>query len=174
MVQAIVYISNTGSTGLYARMLGRETGLPVLKLQEAKAALERGAEVIHLGWIMANGIQGYADAAKRFRVRMVCAVGISRTGSCLAEIRERNAIPPTVALFTLQGGFCPQKLHGIQRLLMRMMAFTVKKQLAGKPDRSPDEDDLLELMTNGGSRVSLKNLEQPLIWCRCESAGRVM
>ncbi|MGN1250815.1 MAG: hypothetical protein ACI4XW_12145 [Candidatus Spyradocola sp.] len=166
MIQAIVYTSNTGSTALYARMLARETGLPALERREASAALARGAEVICLGWIMANGVQGYAEAAQRYRVRMVCAVGIGRTGSCVAEIREKNRIPADVALFTLQGGFHPQKLRGVQRLLMRLMAYTVKKNLAGKPDRTPDEHDLLDLMTNGGSRVSQQNLAQPLEWCR--------
>ena len=166
MTKAIVYTSNTGNTERYAKILGYELNLPVLSLTKAKESLEKGAEIIYLGWVMANGIKEYQNAAKRYNIRMVCAVGIGKTGSNVTEIREKNKIPASVELFTLQGGFYIQKLHGVYKLLMRMMAFTVVKDLADKTDRTPTEDDLLDLMTNGGSRVSKENLEKPIKWYR--------
>ena len=47
---------------------------------------------------------------------------------------------------------------------MRMMASGMGKTLAEKTDRTPAEDDLLDLLTNGGSRVSLNNLKAPIEW----------
>lgn len=166
MIEAIVYTSNTGNTERYAKILGHETELPILSLAEAKGALTIGTEIIYLGWVMANGIQGYPDAARHFRIRMVCAVGIGETGSQVTEIRKKNNVPASVELYTLQGGFYLQKLHGVQKLMMRMMVNTVQRTFGEKAVRTPAEEDLLDLMTYGGSRVSLENLMLPLEWCR--------
>ena len=38
------------------------------------------------------------------------------------------------------------------------------KELAEKTNRTPKEDDMLDLMMNGGSRVSLENLDGPIQW----------
>ena len=67
-------------------------------------------------------------------------------------------------LFTLQGGFDLKKLRGIYRLMMLVMSKTVVKKLAAKPDRTPDEEDMLDLFQNGGNRVSLENLRPVLAW----------
>ena len=77
-MNAIIYTTNTGSTESYAKLLAQKTGLPVYSLAEAKKRVFAGAEVIYLGWIMAGSVKGYAEAAKRYRVRAVCGVGIVR------------------------------------------------------------------------------------------------
>lgn len=174
MIQAIVYTSNTGTTKQYAGLLGQATGLPVHSLEDGKKALSSGAEIIYLGWIMAGGIQGYKDAAKRYRIPMVCAVGMETAGSErreLRELREKNGIPAEVALFALQGGYLPHRLWGVQRLLMRMITGSMGKKLVGKADRTPEEDDLLELMQHGGSRVCPENLKAPHEWYRHYAGG---
>ena len=170
MVQAIVYTSNTGSTGQYARLLGQETGLPVCSLEEAKKALKSGTQILYLGWVMAGGIQGYADAARLYRIPMVCAVGMEPAGK-ERELRENNSIPKDTALYALQGGYSPDRLRGIQKLMMRMITGSMAKKLAAKADRTPEEDNLLDLMQRGGSRVSLENLAEPLRWCRENLGG---
>ena len=38
------------------------------------------------------------------------------------------------------------------------------KKLSEKTDRTPDDDDMLDLNLNGGSRVSLENLAPVLDW----------
>ena len=77
-MNAIIYTTNTGSTERYAELLARKTGLPAYSLAEAKKRVFAGAEVIYLGWIMAGSVKGYAEAAKRYRVRTVCGVGMGR------------------------------------------------------------------------------------------------
>ncbi|MGN0773958.1 MAG: flavodoxin domain-containing protein [Candidatus Ventricola sp.] len=170
MIQAIVYTSNTGSTEQYARLLGQETGLPVCSLTEAKKTLKSGAQILYLGWIMASSIQGYADAARLYRMPMVCAVGMEPAGK-EQELREKNGVPGDVALYPLQGGYSPDRLRGLQKLMMRMITSSTAKTLAAKADRTPEEDDLLDLMQHGGSRVSLEKLAAPIRWCRENLGG---
>lgn len=75
-MNAIVYTSNTGSAERYAKLLAHETALPAYSLAEAEGALAAGAEIIYLGWVMASTVKGYAAAARRYRVRAVCGVGM--------------------------------------------------------------------------------------------------
>ena len=164
MIQAIVYTSETGTTAQYAHMLAEPTGLPVYALKEASSALAANTEIAYLGWVMASGVKGFADAAKRYRVRMVCAVGMAATGTQTDEVRKASAIPADTALFTLQGGFYLEKLRGMYRLMMRLMRKALIKQLSEKPNRTPADEDMIALLEHGGNRVSEANLAQPLAW----------
>ena len=101
-MKAIIYTSNTGSTAEYAQLLGKELNLPVHSLQQAKNKVLSGSEIIYLGWIMAGGIKGYKEAAKLYKVRAVCGIGMGQTGTQLKEVRDKNAIPQRIPLFTLQ------------------------------------------------------------------------
>ena len=166
MLQAIVYTSNTGTTAQYAQLLGQELGLPVCSLKEAQTRVPAGAPVLYLGWLMAGGIQGYKNARRRYQLRAVCAVGMGPTGSQLEEVRQKNALPTELPLFTLQGGFELKKLRGVYRMMMEVMARTAGKGLADKKDRTPMEDTMLDMLLNGGSRVSPDNLSQVLAWYR--------
>ena len=163
-MNAIIYTTNTGSTERYARLLAQKTGLPVYSLAEAKKRVFAGAEVIYLGWIMAGSVKGYAEAAKRYRVRAVCGVGMGQTGTQADSVRKKSAISADIPLFTLQGNFDVKKLHGVYRLMMEIMVKTAGKGLAKKKDRTPDEDDMLDMMLHGGERVKEENLGAVLDW----------
>ena len=88
----------------------------------------------------------------------------------VADYKKANNLPEGLPLFTLQGGFDLKKLRGVYRLMMLVMSKTVAKKLAAKSERTPDEEDTLELFQNGGSRVSLENLKPVLEWYRGVSA----
>ena len=163
-MKAIIYTSNTGSTAEYAQLLGKELNLPVHSLQQAKNKVLSGSEIIYLGWIMAGGIKGYKEAAKLYKVRAVCGVGMGQAGTQLKEVRDKNAIPQRIPLFTLQGNFDVKKLHGVYRFMMNVMVKIAGKGLANKIDRTPEEDDMLDMMVNGGKRVSLQNLNAVTEW----------
>ena len=169
---AIVYTSNTGFTAQYASLLGGETGLPVYSLEEAVKSLTQNSPILYLGWLTAGKVQGYAKAAKRYHICAVCGVGMGATGSQLSDVRKTNALPEKLPVFTMQGGFDLTKLHGVYRLMMTVMKKTVGKGLSEKPNRTPDEDAMLELLLRGGSCVSRENLTDLLAWykeCRNES-----
>lgn len=165
-MDAIVYTSEAGHTERYARMLGEETGLPVFSLEQAGKAVRPGAEIIYLGWLMAGDVKGCKKALGRYAVRAVCGVGMSGAQIQAESARKRLKIPDSVPVFILQGGYDINKLTGIYRIMMRTMEKTAGKALAKKENRTPDEDDMLKLMRNGGDRVSRENLAPVLDWLR--------
>ena len=170
-MNAIVYTTNTGSTKRYAELLARETGLPAYSMAEAERSVPTGAEIIYLGWIMAGSVKGYA-AAKRWSVRAVCAVGMGQTGTQTDSVRKKSAIPASIPVFTLQGNFDVKKLRGVYRLMMELMVKTAGKSLAAKPGRTPEEDDMLDMMLHGGQRVSIENLRAVLDWYGAQKERR--
>ena len=166
---AIVYTSNTGFTAQYASLLGGETGLPVYSLEDASKSLPQSSPIVYLGWLTAGKVQGYDKAVTKFNLQALCAVGMAKCGSQMEDVRKSNNLPQGLPLFTLQGGFDLKKLRGIYKLMMLVMSKTVAKKLAAKPDRTPDEEDMLDLFQNGGNRVSLENLRPVLAWYEGES-----
>lgn len=163
-MKAIIYTTNTGSTAQYAKMLAEQTGLPAFSMEEAKSKVEEGSEIIYLGWIMAAQVKGYKTAAKKYKIRAVCAVGMERTGTRTEEIRGKTCVPDEVPLFTLQGNFNVKKLHGLYRLMMSMMVKMVTKQLGAKTDRTQRENEMLEIMLHGGEKVCAENLGEVISW----------
>lgn len=137
-MKAIVYTSNAGSTARYAELLAQATGLPVYSAGEAKKELPSGSDIIYMGWLMASGIKGYQASAKRY--------------------------PSEIPLFTLQGNFNIEKLHGVYKVIMRIMVKAAGKDLSEKTDRTPEEDNLLDMMLHGGEHVSMDNLKAVLEW----------
>ena len=164
MIAAIVYTSNTGSAAQYARLLSGKTGLPVYALKDALKVLSQRSEIIYIGWIAASAVKGYAKAAKRYHIRAVCAVGMGQTGTQTEIVRRKASVPSNIPLFTLQGNFNVKKLHGIYRPMMEIMVKTAGKSLAAKKDRTPEEDDMLDMMLHGGKRVRIENLSAVLDW----------
>ena len=167
-MDAVVYTSSTGSTEQYARLLGAAAGLPVYALSDAEGAVPRGGAVLYLGWLMAGTVKGYREAAARFSVRAVCAVGI---GGAAQEdaVRTGNRLGDT-PLFILPGAFDLERLHGAARLMMRMMRKSLAKRLEAKPERTEEETAMLHLLEHGGSLVDEQHLAPVLAWLA--SAGR--
>lgn len=164
MVEAIVYTSNAGHTQEYAHLLGAKTALPVYELGDGMKQLKKGTSVLYLGWLMAGKIKGLPKAGKHFSLPAVCGVGMAKTGSQLVDVAKSNAIPAGTKVFTLQGGYEPEKLHGIYKLMMSTMQKTAGKGLADKKNRTPEEDEMLALFTHGGNMVREENLTEVLAW----------
>ena len=157
---AIVYTSNTGHTRQYALLLGKEIDLPVYSHDEAVSRLPGGSQVIYLGWIHASHVKGYSEAAKRFSVCAVCAVGLCDTGTLVCEVRKATSIPVDIPLFTLQGGFDRSKLKGMDKLMISMLT----KGLSAQKQRSAQDERMLELLSKDASYVSMENLAGILQW----------
>lgn len=97
-------------------------------------------------------------------MQAVCAVGMGSTGTQTDAVRKKNCIPGECPLFTIQGNFDVNKLHGMYRMMMELMIRTAGKALAGKKDRTAEEDDMLDMMLRGGERVRRENLMEVLEW----------
>lgn len=171
-MRAIIYTSNTGSTARYAKMLSQQIVVPAYSIEEAEKKIKSGIEIIYLGWIMAGKIKGYARAARKYKIQAVCGVGMGQTGTQLAEVRTKNKIPQSIPLFTLQGTFDINKLHGIYKMMMNVMVKTAGKTLANKTDRTPEEEDMFDMMINGSQRVKAENLESVVNWYDMVKRGK--
>ena len=164
-MRAIVYTSNTGSTEKYAKMLSHQIIVPAYSMKEADKRVKAGAEIIYMGWIMAGKIKGYTEAARKYNIQAVCGVGMGQTGTQLVEVRTKNKVPQRIPHFTLQGTFDIKKLHGVYKMMMmNVMIKTAGKALADKSDRTPEEDDMLDMMLNGSERVNAENLRYIIDW----------
>ena len=161
----IVYTSNTGYTEKYAKLLGEQLGLPAFSAEQADS-LPEGTEILYLGWLMAGVVKGYKKAAQRFSVAAVCGVGMGPAGSQDSDVRKNNAIPQEVPVFTLQGGFDRTKLHGIYRFMMGVMIKVMGSSLRKKENRTPEEDAMLEMVTNSGDFVDVRQLDGVIAWYR--------
>ncbi|MDO4732081.1 MAG: hypothetical protein Q4B50_00995 [Bacillota bacterium] len=163
-MKAIVYTSNTGFTARYAQLLGEKTSLPVYGLKEAKKELAPQTEVIYLGWLQAGQITGLKQAARRYRIGILCAVGLApAVETQLRELRKRyQAAYPQ--LFYLQGGLKIEKLRGPQKWIMKIVCKALHKQIEEKEELSESDRDTQLLLEQGGDRVDPAALE-PVLDC---------
>ena len=159
-MKAIVYTSKCGHTAEYAKILGNLTRLPVYSLKDARKQLERGTPVIYLGWLMANSVKGLKRAARKFKVSAVCGVGLCDTGTFLSKVREANNLPEDFPLFTMQGGLDKDKLHGIYKLIIKILI----KALSSEKERDESDERMLNALTNGESYVSEENTAAFMEW----------
>ena len=161
---AIVYTSGTGHTRQYALLLSEQIDLPAYSLEEAGSQLSGDSPVIYLGWLHASHVKGYAKAASRFDLRVVCAVGLCDTGTLTDQVRKATSIPEGIPLFTLQGGIDRSRLKGMDKLMISMLT----KGLASQKQRSAQDERMLKLLSRDESYVSSENIAEVLRWYREE------
>ena len=159
-MKAIVYTSNTGHTEAYSKMLGAKTGLPVFALNEASKKLQKGTEIIYLGWLFANNIKGYKKTKNKYKVSAICAVGLCDTETAVAEVRKANSISEKTPLFTMQGGIDKAKLRGINKFMINMLI----KGLSNQKEPSKKDERMLELLTQDKNYVSEENITAFIKW----------
>ena len=167
-IEAIVYTSNTGNTGQYAQMLAARTGLPVYSAKDAETALSQGASVIYMGWIRASVIVGYREAAARYAIVCVLAVGMGETGGQLPELRRKNGLAESLPLFTMQGGLFPSKLRGMNAFMINFSRRKAIKVLKAEKKRTEAQNAMLIMLSKGASFVQEKHLQKPLFWLQSQ------
>ena len=167
-IEAIVYTSNTGNTGQYAQMLAARTGLPVYSEKDVETALSQGASVIYMGWIRASVIVGYREAAARYAIVCVLAVGMGETGGQLVELRRKNGLAESLPLFTMQGGLFPSKLRGMNAFMINFSRRKAIKVLKAERKRTEAQNAMLIMLSKGASFVQEKHLQKPLFWLQSQ------
>lgn len=158
-MDALVYVSKNGSTQRYANMLANELKINAYGLKDAKKKLKQGSSIIYLGCIRADNIMDYKKALNLFDVKIVCAVGMGKTGENVEKIRKANEIKDEIPLFTLQGAFYLSQLKGLDKLIMKMMKNVLIKQITDKGSLTDDDKDMLQLLNEGGDKVNISNLD---------------
>ena len=58
--------------------------------------------------------------------------------------------------------------------MMELMVKTAGKALAEKHDRTPEEDDMLDMMLRGGDRVNAGTLSAVLTWYKAQGQAAAL
>ena len=163
---AIVYVSNTGHTASYAELLSERIDLPAYTLDEAMKQLQKGCPIIYMGWIMAGKVKGYKKAERRFDVRVACGVGMTAGGMNADRLRKTTFIRDDIDLYAIPGGFELNKLSGMTYSMMKKATQKVADDLRAKPQRTPDKEEMLLMMTQGKALVEPERLDRLVSWYR--------
>lgn len=161
---AIVYESNTGFTERYARTLSEKTGVPAYTLKEAKKAVVKDSEVVFLGWVFANKIQGFDKAKKQWRVEALAAVGMNPLSDKNTEI-VKEANKPDCPMFYLPGGLDNSKLGGMHKMMLSMVRKSLEKE------NKPEYADVIRMFNEGGDFFSEEYLEGLLALMLLKNGG---
>lgn len=160
---AILYTSNTGYTRAYARMLGEAAGLPVYDMK--KDGPVPGAPVVYLGWLRAGRVVGLKKAARRWKVRACCAVGMAPPGEQEEELGE---FMPGIPVYYLRGGYNGKALRGIDRVMMSMMERVIARTARQEHPQTPETTEMLRAVRQGADWVGREQLEPVLAWLKKE------
>lgn len=152
-MKAVIYESDTGFTERYAKMLSEKLNIPAYTIPQAKKAVEKGAEVIFMGWVFANRISGLDKAKKQWNVIAAAAVGMNpKTEKNTEIVREANKLE--IPLFYLWGGLDNNKLKGINKMMLGFVRDSLIKE------NKPEYADAIRVFREGGDFVSEENLEE--------------
>ena len=167
-MKAIVYTSQTGFTKRYAELLSQKTGIPAYDAKAAKGELKRGDDIFYMGWLMAGSVKGLPQAMDRYTIRGAAIVGISPQGNgdLWTEARINGGVSDGGArIFYLRGGYAPEKLRGLQRILMNHMAKSVIRKVEAKGDEAGEEErEMMGIFRSGGDCVREEALEEIVHW----------
>lgn len=159
MVSAVVYASSTGFTARYAQMIAQRAGLPACRLGDGGAP-PPGTAALYLGWLCAGGIKGLKKARRRYDLRAVCAVGMAPAQeNYTAKIRRENSLE-ALPFFYLRGGYAPERLTGLYKLMMA----PVSKMVSKAPAEDESAIEMREAMLHGGDWVNEVYLDPVLAW----------
>ena len=164
----ILYRSKSGYTKKYALWAAKALNGEARKLDDVHAQQLAGYDtVVYGGGVYAGRINGMKKLKKllpAFSGKRVFlfAVGLSAMDSEQAQkIRAGQLGAPAfdgTPAFYLRGGLDPAKLHGVDRLFIRMMA----KNLAGEANPTPEQREMLWAVQQSGDYCTEEQL-RPLI-----------
>ena len=142
MKKIVVYQSGTGFTAKYAGWIAEDLGCNAVELKSTNLnELSSYDMVIYGGWIMGGMVAGY-DKVKKLELKNIVVFGVGMTVPCeevAAKIAEQNQIPRE-QFFYFEGGYNPQKLGFVQKMMINM----IKKSLLKKADKTAEDLHALE------------------------------
>ena len=167
-MKAIVYTSQTGFTQRYAKLLSEKTGVPAYSVKEAAKELQKKDDIFYMGWLMGGRVKGLDRAMERYEIRGVGAVGMSQVGNGTLwdEAQECGGLSFSgAAVFYLRGGYAPEKLNPIHRMMMKIMTASVSKDVQKKgEDATAAEKEMLERLLHGSDAFYEEDLDVVVNW----------
>ena len=147
MSRVIIYKSKTGHTERYARMLSKELNIPCYSYKDAKVS--ENDEIIFLSYIYASKIMGLSKILKKYKVKVIIAVGaLTYSKDYLETLKNTNNIKHP--FFYLRGGIDYSKLNFFFRKFLPVIGKDIAK----------DDKELLNLFKNGEDFVTKDNLKE--------------
>ena len=147
MSRVIIYKSKTGYTERYAKMLSEELNIPCYSYMDAKVS--ENDDVIFLSYIYASKIMGLSKILKKYKVKVVIAVGaMPYSEDYLNTLKDANNIK--LPFFYLRGGIDYSKLNFFFRKFLPVIGKDIAK----------DDKELLNLFKNGEDFVTKDNLKE--------------
>lgn len=162
-MKAIIYQSKTGFTERYAKALSEKTGIPAYTLKAAKKSVEKGAEIVYLGWVFANKITDFKKAQKRWNIAAVGAVGMNPQCEANTQLIGQ-ANNPQCPLFYLRGGLDASRLKPMQKWTLDMVCKGLEKE------NKAEYADAVALLKQGGDFYSEENLSALLAFVLLKQA----
>ena len=142
MKKVIIYQSGTGFTAKYAGWIAERLGCEAKEYKSMNSKeLTDYDLVIYGGWILGGMVFGY-DKIKKLNLKNVIVFGVGMTvpsEELAIKIAEQNQIPRE-RFYYYEGGYAPQKVGFMKRMLMNM----IKKSLEKKKNKTADEMRTLE------------------------------
>lgn len=160
-MRIILYQSSTGTTERYAKLLAERTGLPCQSLEKSTAPAD--AEVIFLGWLMGDSLQGLQSVKARYaNLVAVGAVGLFSMSKPRAELEAK--IAAGAPLFLLPGSFDPHRIKGMTRMLIGMTLKALKSKVGdGGNEKEREALRFFEEGFDGFDPDALQELERFLL-----------
>lgn len=157
----VVYTSETGFTATYAGWIAESLQCEARELKSVNQDELAGYDqVVYGGWVMAGMVAGYDKIkAKNLKNVLVFAVGMTIPNEALhKQLAEQNGIEPE-RFFYFEGGYRPEKLGFFKKLIIKLIASSIKK----KPEKTEEDLHMLETL-QGADRTSREAI-QGLVEC---------
>lgn len=157
MKTLVVYQSSTGFTKQYAEWIANELGCETKALQKVTAGEVKERDVIiYGGWVLGNMVMGLNKIKKMSPSKLVVfAVGLSQpTEDIKTTIVKQNQLDST-PFFYLQGGFRPEKLGFMKRLMLSL----VKKAVAKKQDKTEQDLFMEQALSKSNDYTNASNIK---------------
>lgn len=162
MKKVVIYQSGTGFTAKYAGWIAEQLGCEAKEYKSMSSKeLTDYDLIIYGGWILGGMVFGY-DKIKKLNLKNVIVFGVGMTvpSEELAEkIAEQNQIPRE-RFYYYEGGYAPQKVGFMKRMLMNM----IKKSLEKKKNKTADEMHTLETF-KGADNTNKEAIEDLVARC---------
>ena len=158
----VVYQSKTGFTAKYANWITERLGCEAKEYKRVNSKeLADYDMVIYGGCIMADMVIGYNKIkALNLNNVIVFAVGITVPSEEVArKIAEQNQIPRE-RFFYYEGGYDPQKLSFMKKIMINM----IKKSIEKKENKTADELHMLETF-KGADNTDKEAIEDLVKYC---------
>ena len=162
MNKVVIYQSGTGFTAKYAGWIAERLGCEAKEYKSVNTKeLMDYDMVIYGGWIFGGMVFGY-DKIRELNLKNVIVFGVGMTvpsEEVAAKIAEQNQIPRD-RFYYYEGGYAPQKVKIIKKMMMNM----IKKSLEKKENKTADELHTLETF-KGADNTSKEAIDDLVARC---------